>query len=204
MPFIILARPSEYNIHKVLQELSAPMLTRDACGMRHTHGAGQKMCNIEITSLKPQSQRASPVSNRASLVSNRPARFKPRPARQTAPPVPNRAPPVPHVHTRESVSSRFTLTLCAVVGTWRGSGGLSAGKNKKMHVSRRFERVSCSSIAFVRRSARAELRPGGGFPSAPASHVEKRRARGRAPAPIAPRLAHRLGPRPGWVRRACR
>ena len=30
MPFIILARPSEYNIHKVLQELSAPMLTREA------------------------------------------------------------------------------------------------------------------------------------------------------------------------------
>ena len=40
MPFIILARPSEYNIHKVLQELSAPMLTRDAyVSMRRAHGS---------------------------------------------------------------------------------------------------------------------------------------------------------------------
>ena len=45
MPFIILARPSEYNIHKVLQELSAPMLTRDAyVSMRRAHGAEQKEC----------------------------------------------------------------------------------------------------------------------------------------------------------------
>ena len=59
MPFIILARPSEYNIHKVLQELSAPMLTREGVmrlvcehAARARRGA-KRMCNIEITSLKP-------------------------------------------------------------------------------------------------------------------------------------------------------
>ena len=62
MPFIILARPSEYNIHKVLQELSAPMLTRDAyVSMRRAWRGAKRMCNIEITSLKPQAVKSDKI-----------------------------------------------------------------------------------------------------------------------------------------------